>query len=649
MKKFKILFLVFILCGVIFICFKNSTSSVLNDYYQKINEKTLKKSHLKDTDLNWNRFVEAQDVVDDESYSLVKDVIQGNENEVVLNDAFNQVYSNIISREKRNQLGIVPLKKYIHEVMNVSDILALEDSIIDIENELGIGILTNISVDLDPEDTQHNLVYLSPVNFVFGASSDYFSNDDYLTYKAYIKRAIIQLLQVYGYSKKEAHSISDQLIDFYTNISKNSKLSADLLEVKNIYHKIDFSFLEEVYSRIDMNKYFASKEIKESYYNLVDEGQYRKLNEYFSNEYLDIWKYHLLVMILSNYAPYLSDDYVNVVLNFQKDIGGSHKKEEEQENLDMLIQLFSEETSSLYAMKYRDLKKKSYLEDTFLKIKETYKKMIKENTWLSQQAKDQAILKLEKMNIQIGQENSDFSYLQDILLEDGNLIQNVIEINKMRNRREILKLEGSKVNRNIDEIVVNAYYSPASQVVYVPIALYHLVDLNKDFYFNLGSVGMILAHEVSHAFDWNGSFYDADGNYGDWWSSSDRKKYEQLKKDVIAYYSRYEVLSGRYVNGEKTLNENIADLGAVHCISNILIEQGGKREDAKEMYESYANLWVSEAKDEYTKLLLLMDNHAPNSIRVNAVLSSTSLFYDTYRLNFFDQMYLKEKDRVSVW
>ena len=65
------------------------------------------------------------------------------------------------------------------------------------------------------------------------------------------------------------------------------------------------------------------------------------------------------------------------------------------------------------------------------------------------------------------------------------------------------------------------------------------------------------------------------------------------------------------------------------------------------MFTSYANIWASKSTEEYTKLLLIMDTHSPNKVRVNAVLSSIDEFYDTFDIKENDGMF-KEK-RLKVW
>ena len=75
---------------------------------------------------------------------------------------------------------------------------------------------------------------------------------------------------------------------------------------------------------------------------------------------------------------------------------------------------------------------------------------------------------------------------------------------------------------------------------------------------------------INHAFDSQGYLHDENGNYNtDWMSESDKNAYIEIQSRVIDYYHNYHLLDMYSINGKVTLGENIADLGAVQCISNI--------------------------------------------------------------------------------
>jgi putative endopeptidase len=160
---------------------------------------------------------------------------------------------------------------------------------------------------------------------------------------------------------------------------------------------------------------------------------------------------------------------------------------------------------------------------------------------------------------------------------------------------------------------------------------------------------MVIAHEITHAFDSNGSKFDEFGNLSNWWTKKDYNNFQKLQQKVIKYYNKYEVLDGLYIDGKATVNENIADLGSISCITNLALNRNATTRDLKQMYKSLSNMWATTTTEEYQKLLLLQDNHAPAKYRVNATLSSTNTFYKVYNITKSNDMYIPEKQRITVW
>ena len=90
---------------------------------------------------------------------------------------------------------------------------------------------------------------------------------------------------------------------------------------------------------------------------------------------------------------------------------------------------------------------------------------------------------------------------------------------------------------------------------------------------NYGGIGAVIGHEISHAFDDQGSKYDGDGNLNNWWTDEDRAAFKELTGRLVAQYADYEPLIGKKVNGNLTLGENIADLSGLSigssCLQNV--------------------------------------------------------------------------------
>ena len=117
---------------------------------------------------------------------------------------------------------------------------------------------------------------------------------------------------------------------------------------------------------------------------------------------------------------------------------------------------------------------------------------------------------------------------------------------------------------------------------------------------------------------------------------------KELQKEVIAYYNKYKI------NGKLTVGENIADLGGLSCVVEIAKNKGASNEELKELFEAYAHIWASKCTDEYLTLTSL-DTHAPDKIRVNAVLSAIDQFYEVYNITEEDEMFKPEDERPKIW
>lgn len=634
----------------IFNNYLNTNNGLKDNFYLTINKDIIDNIKLED-EYSWSYFIEAQESVDEDVSLIVKDILDDNNNILSIKEisTIKSIYDKASNMDKRNKDGIKDLSFYINKVWKVDNVSKLVDVIIFIENELSIDILSNIEVLNDYKDNSRNIIYLTPVTYLFGSSSDYMVNEDYMAYKAYIRRACVQLWKAYGYSDKEARNVAEEVFKFYEEVSSVSKLSYELEDIESYYDVVSEEDINGLYSNV--GKYLYRRGINGKVYSLVDRSQYKYLNDSLTNDNIDTWKYVIITKILSSYASYGSSEYKQVVNNLNDAImGGNKDKEKDDEALDIVKGLFTSEIDKVYQSRYLDSDKVKDIEEMFLSIKNTFVTRIKNNEWLSDKAKNVAIKKLDKMKIIIGNNEADgYEIANNLDISNGSLIKDVIKIKRLVMEDDLKSLDNGEKRNLVSETTVNAYYQPLDNSIVIPVSFFELIDKYDSYYEKLGTVGMIIAHEVTHAFDGNGSKFDEDGNLNDWWSEEDKKKFEILKDKVSVYYSKYEVLEGKYINGEKTVNENIADLGALECIMDIAGKKGASDDEFKNMIEAFARVWASKEVDKYMELLLLQDVHSPNQFRVNAVLSSMEEFYDVYKVNIWNDMWISKNNRVMVW
>ena len=197
---------------------------------------------------------------------------------------------------------------------------------------------------------------------------------------------------------------------------------------------------------------------------------------------------------------------------------------------------------------------------------------------------------------------------------------------------------------------VNSFYYPNTNEIYIIGGILggDFYDVNRSIEENMGGIGAVIGHELSHAFDTRGAQYDKDGNVANWWSDEDYSTFQKRADKLIDYMSNMTVdESGKNYNGAMVQTETIADMAGVKCMLGLASKIDGF--DYDKFFKSYARLWKSQSTKERVDMLTAVDVHALNYLRTNAVLQQYDEFLDTYGIKEGDGMYLAPKDRVAVW
>ncbi len=373
------------------------------------------------------------------------------------------------------------------------------------------------------------------------------------------------------------------------------------------------------------------------------------INAHLIEENLELLKQYAVVSLLNEYAPYLSKDFVQAKAKFEQS-----EADDQILAWNSLKKLIEMDLGELYAKRYFSLEKKQAVEKLIQDILAAYKKKIEKFDWLSEQSRAKSIEKLNAMSVKAGYPDTDHGVLKSVSVKSsetgGSYIENVISISKVMAAKELEKAT-APVNRNewsLAPHTINAYYDPSLNDITFPAAILQapFYDEKASYAQNLGAIGAVIAHEITHAFDENGSRYDEKGNIVNWLTDEDRQAYSERARKVVDYFGSYEVLPGIKVNGELTLGENIADLGGVSTVSAILEND---LDALKEMYRSYAMIMASRQTEDELRDQLESDEHAPSKVRVNGVLSSTDGFYRAFDLKPGDGMYLPLEKRVRLY
>ncbi|KAI1705347.1 peptidase family m13 domain-containing protein [Ditylenchus destructor] len=198
--------------------------------------------------------------------------------------------------------------------------------------------------------------------------------------------------------------------------------------------------------------------------------------------------------------------------------------------------------------------------------------------------------------------------------------------------------------------MANAYYSRENNALvalngYLQPPIY---SPNLPEAMNFAGIGTILGHELSHGFDFWGSFYDAEGRNEDWLGTTMRREFLERKQCFVEQYGRIRIPLESFrtslpVNGSLTVNENIADNGGIKAAFYAweMLKRYAKPADQRifgrvkglEKYNpdqlffiNYAFRNCAVMGDAWTRQRLLTGQHAVSSARVNVPLQNFDMF-----------------------
>ena len=632
---YAIIFVVAIIAAFIYL-----NKNYIDNYYEYINKET-----IKDKEDGWSYIDDINKEISNDANNIVKEIINNPTTSEEKN--IKEFYNEYLNIEFRNKNGLKDLELYIDKINKTTNINDFITEAIKLEKELSIELLMSKSIMKDFK-TGKNILYITPIPMDYGYSSDYYSNETLTTVKNNFKLYNNKLLREYGYTAGEALDITNQIDDFYTNLANNSLKQDDLLNTEKYYNIIDKSALGKIYTNLDINKYFNEFGLsKIDKLSLVDEKSYQELNKYLTNSNLSLWKNIATIKILQTYAEYTTENYETIFTKLNKNLLGKEYTREETA-YDLIKQIYPNEISKNYNNKYLSDDTKNYISNLTNEIIKEYEDMIN-TSWMDNETKSKAVTKLNNIKINIGTSYiKDFSSTYDF---DSNLslVKNIINLNKVVRAASYQMLNTTTTTNALPDYTFNAYYDVTSNSINILTGSTKVIKDINNKYENLGSIGFIIAHEISHAFDNNGSKFDENGLLSNWYTTSSQEKYQEIQNKVIDYYNNYEIIHNVSNNGTRTIGENIADLGAMECITNILIKNNANKKDYQTTYESFAKVWANNYSKSTKVLQSLIDTHSPNEIRVNGVLSSTERFYETYKIDSKDLMYIEPEKRVNIW
>ena len=623
------------------------------DFYEAVNREWLATAKIPEGKMSTGAFAELTQQNEQRNLEILQVLADGTHKEGSAQQKLADFYKSAMDTTSRNQAGTTPIQKYLVAYSNAGTVAELLQADLLAYQEIGIMQLFSASVYADEKNSSQMALHLSALEPTL-QQEQYSSESVIGAYEQYLTTCFT----LSGESAEQATAAAKQVIDLEKELAKSQMKSEDAYDISKSYHEYSVKKMQSWFPKVDA----ATLLLQMGYGNvermiIEDEVLFQKAAGYFIDANVPVLKQYAKASLLLTLAPYLSDTFSAAQEAFQQSVYGVQGSlSAEQKALHATERYLPDYLGQLYVEKFFDESTKQDIEGMIQEFLSVYEKKIRAADWMSDATKEKAIRKLKTLQIQVGYPNEWQDTLQQVPIlgaEAGqnHLLTNVFELEKANNRidREKLSKPVDKTEWSMPVFTANAAYMPSKNTIVFPAGI-----LQAPFYDkaapraqNLGAIGAVIAHEISHAFDSAGSQYDENGNAVDWWLPEDHQRFSERCKKIIAAYDGIEVGDGVQNDGKLTLIENIADLGGVSCSLAVLSKE--EAPDYATFFKAWAGLWKESITPEGLQYYSTVDIHSRNKVRANRTLSNFEEFYEAFGIEEGDGMYIPPEERVSLW
>jgi len=292
-------------------------------------------------------------------------------------------------------------------------------------------------------------------------------------------------------------------------------------------------------------------------------------------------------------------------------------------------------------------------------IEKSMKEDIAAAAWMSDATKQQAYAKLAAVANKIGYPDKWRDY-SSVAIKRGDYLGDEERANAFEIRRNLNKI-GKPVDKSewgMTPPTVNAYYNPPQNNINFPAGILQPPFYNPkaDEAVNLGGIGVVVGHELTHGFDDQGRKYDGAGNLRDWWTEADAKNFETRADCVVKEYDNFSPVDGVKLKGKLTLGENAADNGGIHLAYMALMRELAANTIAEgkidgftpeqRFFLGYAQIWCENTADASARVRAMTDPHSPGMFRANGVVQNMKEFQQAFGCSAHDPMVSANACRV---
>ena len=379
---------------------------------------------------------------------------------------------------------------------------------------------------------------------------------------------------------------------------------------------------------------------------------FKSFTTVFNEETFELYKHWAYVNAVINSCSLLTEELRDLGSTYYRTIAGiASNTPLEKYAYQLASRVYSEPVGLYYGEKYFGEEAKKDITEIVYQIIDTYKSRIQNNDILEQSTKDKAILKLSKMGVKMGYPDKVQEIYSKLVFDENQSLFDIMlsldQVGILYSLEQLTKPTNPE-KWQMPGHMVNACYDPSVNDITFPAAILQapFYSLKQSRSENLGGIGAVIGHEISHAFDSNGAKCDENGNINNWWTKEDQRRFKRKVNAMVKQFDGIELPWGK-VNGKFIVSENMADNGGMAVTLEIMSKTPNA--SYEEYFTNWAKVWCVKAKPEYQQLLLSIDVHGPNVLRTNMPPRNFPEWYKTFNVKKTDKMYIAPSKRIVIW
>lgn len=636
-----------------------------DDFFEFVNHKWLTKHPIPDSETRWGVINVLRDEAWQQMYDLYEDLTSQDD---LIEDSIERqardFYYTGMHMDALEDTHTRLLMDYLGRIDAVADLNELSGLFGELE-AIGAHGLWYSSVGVDNQDSERHILRLRQPSLTLPNRDYYLEDDEKMRQirKEYKKHT----RKVYDYFPELA-STADELWrvlwDIEHEAAKALSTPAELRDIENNYNRRSFPSLSVDLPAIDWQVYAVALGWKHPAELSVDQPHFFAfLNQLLSTKPLNDLKIYTKWRLITSYYGAISEHFATLKFEFFGNVLSGAKEvtplwKRVVLNVDSAL---GEGVGRLYAERHFPESSKRQVLEMVEDLRSAYAERIQQVDWMSEPTKLVALEKLANTQVLIGYPDT-FRDYSSLKVGRTSYIANKMAAARFENDYYLDKLEKptSRDEWMMYPQMVNAYNDQRRLVICFPAAILQKPFFDPDAHIavNMGGIGMVIGHELTHGFDDKGCCFDALGNARIWWSDAERLAFEKRIEVIVKQADAFEVLPSVYMRGELVIGESIADLGgleiAYHALRTKLGDSLQKTAvdglTASELFFiNYAIAECAHTREERTREVTLSDPHPSETFRVNAILQHVQGFNDTFKVIQGDELYRSPGERANIW